>query len=397
MATPTRLRRALGVVALGVAAAAGVWQIDRYLNDPAVPRPVDYLLFWAAAQIHLRGQNPYDPGLVFALQAGNRTSDERAVMMWHPPWVLALVLPLGAVSADAGQAAWQAVQLALVLGSADWLWRQAGGAPARRWVAWLLALTVPPTLFLLVGGQINGFVLAGLAGFAAAGRAGRPVLAGAAVALTAVKPHLLVPLAVGLLIDAARSGEGRRVVLGGVLVGATAAVVATVPNPAVWGQYLHRTAAPGSDIHYGLADWFNPLVGAWARRAVPGHPFWVQCVPTALAAVGFGAYWWACGRTRDWPAALPRVVVLGLLTAPYGGGRTTWCCCSSLSSRWRCGSTPAARLWPAGVAYAAAGAAAVAMTAARAAPEWYVWLLPVLAGCAWAAGRAVRPPPGGGG
>ena len=394
--SPGRLRAALGGLALVALALAAVRLAGRYLNSPTVPRPIDFLQVWSAGRLHLAGENPYDPARMYDLQRANRLPDDRASMMWNPPWALALVVPLGALPVNAAQVVWLAGLLALVVASALVLWHLAGGSRERRWVPVVAALAFAPTWFLLVGGQIVGLMLFGVVGFLLASRANRPLLAGACVALTAVKPHLFVPLAVGLLIDATRSPSGRRVVLGGLLALGFASILATIPNPGVWEQYLAGTTGAGSEQHKSLTDWVNPTVGAWVRAQLPGRPFWVQWVPTVLAAAGFGAYWWRGGAPGKWSVAMPLVIPLGLLTAPYG----SWMCDQVLLlvalvpvlAWWEAAPGASRRVRPAVAVYALANVAALALMVRATSQEHYVWFAPVIVGClAWTAHRLAEP------
>src|SRR5207248_301064 len=145
-------------------------------------------------------------------------------------------------------------------------------------VAHVLALAFAPTVFLIGGGQITAIALFGVAGYAWCARANRPLAAGACAALTAIKPHLLILFALWLVLDATRSAFGRRVLLGGVLVGAAACVPPTLANPDVWTQYREATSGPSSADHNHLAVWKPPVAGWWLRQSVPERPFAAQWV-----------------------------------------------------------------------------------------------------------------------
>ena len=99
-------RRVLTVVALLLIAIVLVGQVRRLLADPTIWPPDDFIEYWAAAKLTLDGRNPYDPNLLLPLQqAAGRKTDE-AVMMWNPPWSLAVVLPLGLFPAREAQLLW---------------------------------------------------------------------------------------------------------------------------------------------------------------------------------------------------------------------------------------------------------------------------------------------------
>lgn len=396
---PGALRRGVGAAALVALAFVGFRLADRYLNDPSVPRPHDFLQVWCAGTLTLRGENPYDPAAMFALQMANRAPAEYASMMWVPPWGLAVAMPVGALPINLAQVVWVYGQAGLILLCAVILWRLAGGRADRWWVAVALAAASGPVWWQTIGGQYAGVLLVGVVGYLAALRANRPVLAGAFAALTALKPHLFLLFAVGLVIDALRTGRGRRVVLGGLIALAVGAIAATVANPHVWAQYLAAATDPGSDLAPGLADWFPPTIQAWVRHALPGRPFWVQCVPAAVGVVAFAVYWWRHGGPDRWPAALPWVLPVGLLIAPYGG----WPCdlvlllvpLIGLAVRLDERNWLVPRRRQLAAVYAAANVGMVAMILGQPKLEYYVWVGPVLVGClAWAAVALRRPPVG---
>lgn len=382
---PTAVRKALGLVALAAILLLGVRFGDAYLNNPASPRPHDFLQVWAAGRLTLARENPYDAERMFDVQMANRAQAEYASMMWVPPWGLAVAMPVGVLPINVAQLLWVYGQAVLIVACAVVLWRLNGGAVERWWVPAALAATFGPVWFQTVGGQYAGVLLLGVVGFLAAHRADRPILAGAFAALTALKPHLFIPLAIGLLIDAMRTSHGRRVVMGGTAMLALGALAATLANPNIWSQYFAATTGPGSDLAPGLRDWFNPTIQAWMRQSLSGRPFWVQCVPAALGALGFAIYWWKCGSPERWPQVLPWVVPLGLLIAPYG----SWACDLTLllvpvvavavrldSCEWSIRNR-----WTLIALYAAANLVMVVMIFAQLKQEYYVWVAPVLIGC----------------
>jgi hypothetical protein len=274
------------------------------------------------------------------------------------------------------------------------LWRLYGGPRQQTWIAVALALGFGPVWLQTAGGQYAGLMLCGLAGFLAAHRANWPMLAGACLALAALKPHLFSLLAVGLLIDATRSSFGRRVLLGGALALLAGSAVATLANPQAWSQYFSTAARTGSPYYPGLDEWFNPTLHAWVRHAIPGQPFWVQFVPVAAAVPLFAVYWWRNGHPARWPDSLPWVLPACLLVAPYG----SWppdqvlflVSFVSLAARLASRDAPLPRLAGVLAVFAAASAAVVVMAGAQAKLQYYVWLAPLLLACLLWASRVLR-------
>lgn len=310
-------RRALTVLALVAALALLGWQVARLSNAATFPVPIDYAAFWSVGWLTLHGENPYDPARVHEVQQAIGLHHKHAILVYHPPWTLTLLLPLAALPVVAGYGLLCLLELALVVAASDYLWRLFGGRPERRWVGWVVGLGFAPTLFLLGAGQLSGFSLAGLALFLAARRSDRPALAGLAAALIAVKPHLNFLFGLALLLETTRSGFARRAVLAGLFVGLAASAFPLLFNPDIWRLHVGTVTASGSGQHLGLADWKHPLVGSWVRGWVPGQPGWVQAVPCLLAAAAFVPYWWR-KADWDWAEELPRMTLVSLLTAVYG-------------------------------------------------------------------------------
>jgi hypothetical protein len=313
----TRGRRVLvaaSAVATVVLAAVMLPRVD----VSRVTVPIDFLAFWAAGKLNADGANPYDPVAVRAVQTDTGYDHKTAVIMWNPPWLLAATMPLGQIPVRVAFLLWMVLNTVLVVVAADLLWRGFGGPDRLRWVGWGLAVTFAPTTFIISSGQVTVPCLLGLGGFVAASRAGRPGLAGAAAALTAIKPHLLALFGLALLLDAITTRFGRRAVLAGGAVVAAATLAAMAANPAVVAQYVGAATAPGSADHQGLADWVHPTPGSYLRSAVAPESFAVQLVPLAVGAAAAVVVWWRRGRAWDWPGSVPGLVVGSLLVAPYG-------------------------------------------------------------------------------
>src|SRR5262245_20325969 len=85
--------RSLLVVLVG--GVALVSAADRIVRSPAFLVPKDFLEYWGAGRLNLRGENPYDPARLLAEQRTVDPDRREAVMMWNPPPALAVYEPLG--------------------------------------------------------------------------------------------------------------------------------------------------------------------------------------------------------------------------------------------------------------------------------------------------------------
>jgi hypothetical protein len=308
----TRLFLALFVGLL--AAAPGV------AGGPTTYDPGDFVEYWSAARVHAAGGNPYDGGQLLPWQRHILGEPDRveAVMLWTPPWTLPLYAPFGRLDPREAQVAWLAAQALLLVLSAAALASVYGRG---RWwagaVPFGVLLTSAEVPWLFVYGQNAGFVLAGLAGFLSFRTRGYPVAAGLVGALTAVKPHLLLPFAILLLLDA-RTPAGRRVLLGGATAIAVGSLLALLPNRAIFAEFAAALQAPSTATTKAVGDWQVPLFSYRLRTAIDPAQFRWQFLPAALACLGYAAVRVRSATAWDWRDRLPLVVLVSLLTAPYG-------------------------------------------------------------------------------
>lgn len=271
----------------------------------------DFLQYWAAARLTLQGENPFILERVYALWRAEGWQQDWALVMYNPPWVLGLLLPLGALSARTAWGLWQGLLLALVLGAADVCWRWYGGAPRQRWVAWTVALTFMPALIAMRSGQMGVLVLSGLLVWVAGVRRGWDWVAGAGLALLSFKPHVLYliwPAAVVWMMTTRRW----RVAVAAVTCLALGAFL-----PSLWYPPLLRD--------YGIAVrtqppslWISPTWGTFLRLIWGPEKFFLQFVPTLLGGVGYTVYLWRRRASWDWLEEMPQLIALSLITRAYG-------------------------------------------------------------------------------
>lgn len=300
----------LVVGGLAVALAAG-----RIVDSPAFRIPKDFPEYWAAGRLNVRGENPYDPTLLLAEQRlADRTRDD-AVMMWNPPHSLAVYMPLGLLPPRWAALLWVSLQFAAIMLACLLLWREY--APGRAaWLGPLVGLPFVGMWWVVAYGQNTGLLVLGLAGFLYFRRR-NAVAAGAFAALTALKPHLLAGFGVLLLADAF-TRRGLVALLTGVGAIAVSLGVAVLANPAAVDQFLAAVRDPGPGA-VPLHGWTLPVPSFWLRVRIDPAQFWIQFVPCAVVCVALLAWRIGAGRSWDWNRALPLVVAVSVLAAPYGG------------------------------------------------------------------------------
>ncbi len=309
------------VVVLGVLAIFGalVCTVAFYQGHPNALPMNDFVQYWSAAKVNLAGGNPYDANELRPLQseACGKPDLQNVTMMWNPPWTLVLVTPLGFLPPVLAQLSFQGLQLIALLTSVTWLWTIYGGARSTLWVAWTLALFFGPSAFLLWWGQIGGLVLLGLAGFLRF-RDSRPLVAGAFLALTAIKPHLLFAFGLVVALEAIANRTTRRAVLGAVGVLVLLALSAWLMNPGVYAHYRSAGWETSTNLNVSPKDWRLPLFSYWLRMAVNPAAFWIQFTPMAAIAAVTAVHWWRNRSSWSWSEQTPRLVFLSVLATSYG-------------------------------------------------------------------------------
>jgi hypothetical protein len=270
----------------------------------------DYVEYWSAGRLNLTGGDPYAADQLLPLEraAGRMTE---VLMMWNPPYTLALVMPPALAPYPLSRLIWLLLNVLSVLVAADWLWQLYGGPARRRWLAQAVAFTFFATVTVLRMGQIGPFLLLGIAGFLRFERDRRDGLAGACLALIAVKPHLLYLVWPALLVWAVRTRRWRAPAAAALaLLAATA--VALIANPRVIGQYLAATAADSPLV------WATPNFGSLLRMAFGFEIKWLQFISLAPGVAWLALYWRRHGADWRWPSHMPLLLLVSVTTAAFG-------------------------------------------------------------------------------
>jgi hypothetical protein len=345
----------------------------------------DFEEYWSAGDVFVRGGNPYDAhALDESLHAARGDADAPPNMMWNPPWTLPVAVPFSLLPIRLAHPLWVALQLTLVLVSVRLTADVYGYLESAHGPLTAAALLFPPTVFLLTYAQIGGLCLFGVSGFVWLMTRGRPARAGLCVALTVVKPHLLLDFGLFLLLAAFVSRPARLAVLVGAAAVAVSAGVAWLINPHVYTDYFAAlNAPPGTAGHVTVREWAVPVVGFWLRMWVDPNLFWIQFVPAAVSAVVAVGLWWKARHHVVWTRVTPPLVLLSLFSAPYGGWPFDLVLllvpiCHATSATGRAYGPRAAKL----VLFGLAGLGLVVMLAvpvAGKALHAYVWLTPLVA------------------
>jgi hypothetical protein len=269
----------------------------------------DFVEYWAAARVLLAGGNSYSPPAILAAEASTGFAGKRPLLMWNPPWTLPFLLPFGALSYGQASAAWLLLNLVIVFGCADFLWREYGGDSRRRWLGWLLAASFFPLLTALGLGQIGPLILLGMTLFLRY-QTSCPLLAGAATLLIAVKPQLLYLFWMVLLLDCVRRRRWRLLAGAGMAL-LLASLLPLLLNPHLWRNYLDL-AGSGEVLRNP-----SPNFGTLLRMQLGKHA-WLQYVPMIFGIAWVAPFWRTRRASWSWNEGLPLVLLVSLVTTAYG-------------------------------------------------------------------------------
>ncbi len=310
-------KKTLYRIAVWVALLAALALLARLAPTLAKPEYLpadDFGHFWAAGRLNAQGQDPYQPQAILDLlyQVGRPTETSGVVsVMLNPPWTLPLVMPFGLLNYPLSRLAWLMLTIAVMVLCAEQAWKLYNGPVQQRWVAWLLMISFAPTISVLQKGQFTPLILLGLILFAKWQRQPQRFwLAGAALALAAIKPQLAYLFWATFLLWSIQTRNWKTSLACGLTL--TAATLAALAfNPQVLLQYQQSMGA------FPLSEWATPALGTYLRILLGLDKFWLQFAPM-LAGLAWMAFYWRKHRHAwDWTQQLAPILLTSLLTAPY--------------------------------------------------------------------------------
>jgi hypothetical protein len=280
---------------------AGAWL------DPEVSFPkIDFFAFWAASSLALDGaaSTAYDAETIWREQL-RLPGDDGGYHPWrNPPIFFFVVLPLSLLPAAASLIGWSAATGGMLFTAVRRI--------SNDRTVMLLALAFPATFWNLIIGQ-NGFLTAGLLAWGILLLRDRPVLAGAALGLIAVKPQffplVLVALVAGRHWNACVSA----------LTCVSLASLVSIPVFGIesWEGFLSIAMMSGESIYDGGIE-LAKVQSASSVFLLIGMPALIaqlaQVVSTLLLAV-FVALLWRSHAAMQYKAAGLALAIL--LATPY--------------------------------------------------------------------------------
>lgn len=271
----------------------------------------DFVQYWSAGRLNIHGENPYNLEKLTVLQSPYHPAGNQTLIMWLPPWMYILAMPIGLLPYPFVRMLWFFGQLAVVVVCTVSLWKFYGGQQRWLWLAWCVSFLHWAMLEALRGGQISHLMLAGVIVFLISAQRNKPWLAGAALALVMLKPHLLYLFILALILWGVEQRQWRVLTAWALTLGVVTLVVC-LPNPGLLGQYLEaaRQRPPG--------QWITATLGGQLRLIFGSEKIWLQFAPLLIGLVWLVWYWLRHRQNWHWCQQIPVLALMSLSTAAYG-------------------------------------------------------------------------------
>ena len=295
---PSLARRALRAAVAVAIALAGVFVFSIAMH----PSNTDFIEYWSSAKLLLNRANPYSPAGVFALEKALGFPHQSPLIMLNPPWALFLIAPLGLAGIQLGFFLWTIAAIGCVLVFIKLLNKPSANN--------LLALAFAPVLACLCSGQSSPFLLLGFCLFLHFHKR-RPFLAGAALLLMALKPHLFLVFWTVLLVEWIRK---RKVLIpaGFLSALALASVFPICFDLHVWRHYLETIRSAS------LKQAVFPTPSMLFRTIIDVRAVWLLFVPSAVAIL-WGLWYYRRNREIwNWNTHGMLLMLVTVLSSPYG-------------------------------------------------------------------------------
>lgn len=272
---------------------------------------IDYVEYWSAGRINLLGGNPYSLEEMYTIEKRLGWTYPDVLMMWNPPWILAIMMPFSSLEYYLSRTVWFLLQLTMILYSANLVKRIYKHLPNQLWIAWAVVLSFGPILHTIKIGQITPIILLGYTGFLYFLQQNKPFLAGVTASVILLKPHLLYLLLIAILLWSIKTKNWK--LLAGFTVGVIFPLaIACLPNSHLISQYIYATK------NYPPMDWQTATWGALLRNLFGHEILLLQFVPSILGTIWFLIYWLKNHKTWNWLATLPVIIVGSIATSAYG-------------------------------------------------------------------------------
>ena len=165
----------------------------------------DLRAYWSSSYLFAHHEDFSDPVRLGEIERRLTTHDETGTLFsWFSPIGNVVLLPLTWLPFNRAVSFWLMFNVLVLFYSTLLIW---GNVDSRTWIPLLAAFSFSMSVLSLIFGQVNFLELLGLALFLSLSKTNKPILAGASLVLTTIKPHLVILTLPILLLDILRKKE----------------------------------------------------------------------------------------------------------------------------------------------------------------------------------------------
>lgn len=273
---------------------------------PAQIGVIDFRPYWSSSFLLAHGQDFSDPINMYNIeQALTGWSETYTMHAWFAPLGNLVLLPYTLLPFTRAAYYWLLTNIAVMFLSPLLIWFK---TDRRTWIPILAAFGFSMTLLSLIAGQINTLVVLGLALFLFFSESRRDYAAGIGLALTTIKPHLVILTLPLLLLDIMRRKQWR-LFTGFVLALFGCALILFAFYPA-WPLSFWHLVADGMSSTRETPT----LAGLFvvAGEYTWGKWIWVLGLFFSIAA------WWKRGTDWDRRTLIDVSILGGIVVSPIG-------------------------------------------------------------------------------
>jgi hypothetical protein len=259
----------------------------------------------------LGGGDPYSAAELLVVERQIGWQRAEALLMYNPPWTLAIILPFCFLPYTAARSLWFLLLALGLLYAGDWVWRNYGGLASQRWVSSIAVLLFAPAYQALILGQISPLVLIGLVGFVSAIERKRYLPAGFFGLLIATKPHLVFLFWLVLILWIFRIRYWKLLISIGIFLAGPVLLV-SVWRPSLLFDFFELVSSGRQLL------WVTPTLGMLLRAITGFRATWPQFVPCILGTAACLILWNCSWKANfSWRRYLVPILLLSTMTTLF--------------------------------------------------------------------------------
>ena len=281
------------------------------LQGPATigDKPDDFVGYWTAGKLIASQKNPYSQENFININRGMGFDVIVLLPVYYPPTVLPILLPFGLISFPISRYLWLILSIIGIFLSGFWIWRLYAGPENKRWIVFLCILTLAPSYFSLIEGQITFLILLGLVGFIYFIDERKWFLAGMLLTILTIKFQLVYLIWVVVLIWMFDQKHWR-LFFGLIFSTAFLMTISFIFQPSIISDYfaLMINDAPAQCGYVSLSAFFCAISREGTR--------WLRYLPPVIGTIWVAIYYFKYKEYWIWKDKISLILIVSLMTAP---------------------------------------------------------------------------------